>query len=85
MIGLVLQAAILGESVVDASKFGWEMGSESKPQHNWEKMVEGIQSYIKGLNWGYKTALRSAQVLSYYTIIYLYFYVDNFSKMYCLR
>jgi len=59
---LMHQAAILGESVVDASKFGWEMGSESKPQHNWEKMVEGIQSYIKGLNWGYKTALRSAQV-----------------------
>jgi len=59
---LMHQAAILGESIVDANKFGWETGSEGKPAHNWEAMVENIQSYIKGLNWGYKTALRSAQV-----------------------
>jgi len=59
---LMHHAAILGESIVDASHFGWETGSGGKAVHNWEKMVENIQMHIKGLNWGYKTALRSAQV-----------------------
>jgi len=65
---LMHQAALLGESMNDAKSYGWEVKSEGgqsgdcKPGHNWEKMVENIQVHIKGLNWGYKTALRSAQV-----------------------
>ena len=58
---LMHQASILGESLVDSEKFGWVTGGK-KPEHNWVTMVEGIQSYIGGLNWGYKVALRSAQV-----------------------
>jgi len=58
---LMHQAAILGESVVDSEKFGWATDGK-KPEHNWGTMVENIQSYIGGLNWGYKVALRSAQV-----------------------
>merc|ERR1719414_378737 len=65
---LMHQAALLGESMSDAKSFGWEVkgssgsGDQCKPNHNWEAMVENIQVHIKGLNWGYKTALRSAQV-----------------------
>jgi len=67
---LMHQAAILGDSIADAKAFGWDTGrsqessdgDNKKPSHNWEAMVEAIQNYIKGLNWGYKTALRSANV-----------------------
>jgi len=67
---LMHQAALLGESMSDAKSFGWEVksggdsgsGDQCKPNHNWQAMVENIQVHIKGLNWGYKTALRSAQV-----------------------
>ena len=38
---------------------GYE-GSEGT--HQWEKMVENVQGHIKGLNWGYKTQLRSQSV-----------------------
>ena len=31
-------------------------------EHSWEKMVENVQGHIKGLNWGYKTQLRSQNV-----------------------
>merc|ERR1711962_1471295 len=58
---LMHQAAILGESLKDAQEFGWATDGK-KPEHNWGTMVENIQSYIGGLNWGYKVALRSAQV-----------------------
>ncbi|VDP56578.1 unnamed protein product [Schistosoma mattheei] len=30
--------------------------------HNWSTMVEGVQSHIGSLNWGYKVALRDNQV-----------------------
>ena len=34
----------------------------SAETHQWEKMVENVQGHIKGLNWGYKTQLRSQSV-----------------------
>ena len=65
---LMHQAAILGGSVADAQSFGWQVktangsGGDQQPGHSWETMVDNIQSHIKGLNWGYKTALRSNNV-----------------------
>jgi len=62
---LMHQAALLGENLDDAKSFGWEVNGangDSGKKHNWETMVENIQTHIKGLNWGYKTALRSASV-----------------------
>jgi len=68
---LMHQAAILGGSIEEAKSFGWQLGksasdgdgdTESKPVHDWGVMVDNIQNYIRGLNWGYKTSLRSAQV-----------------------
>ena len=35
---------------------------ETGVEHSWEKMVENVQGHIKGLNWGYKTQLRSQNV-----------------------
>ena len=55
------QASLLGEAAKDAKEFGWEF-SEEKPKHDWGKMVENVQTHIKGLNWGYKVALREKKV-----------------------
>jgi len=58
---LMHQASLLGEAAKDAKEFGWEF-SEEKPKHDWGKMVENVQTHIKGLNWGYKVALREKKV-----------------------
>lgn len=58
---LMHQAAVLGESLKDAKEFGWNLG-DVQPQHDWEKMVDNIQSHVKGLNWGYKVQLREKKV-----------------------
>jgi len=58
---LMHQAALLGEGLKDAQEFGWNLG-EGKPEHDWQKMVENIQSHVKGLNWGYKVLLREKKV-----------------------
>ena len=43
-----------------AEKFGYPEKIEKK--HSWEAMVKNIQQYIKKLNFGYKTSLRSKKV-----------------------
>merc|ERR1712088_622961 len=55
------QASILGEGLKDAKDFGWNLPDE-KPTHDWAKMIENIQTHVKGLNWGYKVALREKKV-----------------------
>jgi len=57
---LMHQAAILGHSLDDSRKFGWQVPADTK--HNWETMRNGIQDHIGGLNWGYRVALRSKNV-----------------------
>ncbi|XP_076363627.1 LOW QUALITY PROTEIN: thioredoxin reductase 1, cytoplasmic-like [Tachypleus tridentatus] len=57
---LMHRAAILGESLEEAKKFGWDVPDYI--QHSWNKMTEEIQSYIGSLNWGYRVALREKQV-----------------------
>merc|ERR1719362_1822994 len=59
---LMHQASILGENLKDAKEFGWQISEGSEGTHQWEKMVENVQGHIKGLNWGYKTQLRSQSV-----------------------
>ncbi|XP_059490881.1 thioredoxin reductase 1, cytoplasmic-like [Neocloeon triangulifer] len=53
---LMHKAALFGEDFNDAPYFGWEM--PEKVNHNWNKMVEEIQMYLKSLNFGYRTTLR---------------------------
>jgi len=64
---LMHQAALLGEGIRDAGSFGWEVAGESDPEkmqlrHNWDKMIQGVQDHVRGLNWGYKVALREKSV-----------------------
>lgn len=41
----------------DANEYGW--GTDpTNTKHDWQKMVQGIQDHIGGLNWGYRVALR---------------------------
>lgn len=58
---LMHQAAILGHSLSDAKKFGWELPEETV-KHNWNTMVEAIQAHVGSLNWGYRVALREKKV-----------------------
>lgn len=57
---LMHQAGLLGHALGDARAFGWEFAEGA--QHNWTKMRDSIQNYIKSLNWGYRTQLRSKKV-----------------------
>lgn len=57
---LMHQAAVLGTSMQDARKFGWEF--EETVKHNWETMTAAINNYIGSLNWGYRVALRDKSV-----------------------
>lgn len=45
-------ASMSGELRHDQIECGWEV--DTSVQHNWEKMLENVGNYIRGLNWGYK-------------------------------
>lgn len=60
---LMHQAALLKEHCDDAAHYGWN--TPEKMEHDWTKMVDAIQDHIKGLNWGYKVALRQEKVKYY--------------------
>lgn len=57
---LMHQASILGHSLEDSRKFGWEFGQEVT--HNWQTMTSNIQDYIGSINWNYRVQLRSKNV-----------------------
>jgi len=57
---LMHQAALLGQAINDAKKFGWEL--PENVNFNWLTMVEAIQAHIGSLNWGYRVALREKKV-----------------------
>ncbi|XP_002734086.1 thioredoxin reductase 1, cytoplasmic-like [Saccoglossus kowalevskii] len=57
---LMHQAALLGHSLEDAKKYGWEF--DDKASHNWTTMRDAIQNHIGSLNWGYRVDLRDKNV-----------------------
>ncbi|TNN78570.1 Thioredoxin reductase 3 [Liparis tanakae] len=57
---LMHQTAVLGTSMQDARKFGWEFSETVK--HNWDTMKTAVNNYIGSLNWGYRVALRDKDV-----------------------
>ncbi|CAB3369746.1 Hypothetical predicted protein [Cloeon dipterum] len=57
---LMHKAALFGEDFHDAPYFGWQLPEQVN--HNWNKMVEEIQMYLKSLNFGYRTVLREKGV-----------------------
>uniref|UniRef100_A0AC35U1N5 Thioredoxin reductase 1, cytoplasmic n=1 Tax=Rhabditophanes sp. KR3021 TaxID=114890 RepID=A0AC35U1N5_9BILA len=54
---LMHQASLLGHSLSDAKKFGWDVCTENVTL-NWVKMKDAVNDHIAALNWGYKVALR---------------------------
>ena len=52
---LMHNAALLGEHSHSAADYGWE---GEAPKHNWSILRQNVQDHIKGLNFGYKVALR---------------------------
>ncbi len=55
-------ASSFGELKNDYKECGWQF---SEAKHNWEEMVQHVNSHIKSLNWGYKTALNKEGVKYY--------------------
>ncbi|XP_006875888.1 PREDICTED: thioredoxin reductase 2, mitochondrial [Chrysochloris asiatica] len=54
------QAALLGAQIQDAHHYGWEV--THPVQHDWKKMAEAVQNYIKSLNWGHRVQLQDRKV-----------------------
>lgn len=58
---LMHYGAITGVNMLhDAPKYGW-VGTK-EVTHDWSKMVQTVQNYVRQLNFGYKGGLRSAKV-----------------------
>mmetsp|Transcript_117801 Transcript_117801/g.345087 ORF Transcript_117801/g.345087 Transcript_117801/m.345087 type:complete len:484 (-) Transcript_117801:70-1521(-) len=54
-------SSLYRETQCDAHAIGWD----TKSSHNWEDMVTKVDNYIKSLNWGAKTELRSKSIKYY--------------------
>lgn len=54
------QAALLGDELHDARKYGWEFSETVS--HNWSTLRQGVTNYIKSLNWIHRVSLRNAQI-----------------------
>lgn len=52
---LMHNAALIGEHVDSSSSYGWQGGA---PKHDWETLRNNVQDHIKGINFGYRVALR---------------------------
>ena len=48
-------ASLSGEMRADMDECGWTV--DLTIGHNWEKMLENVNNYIRSLNWGYKKSL----------------------------
>ncbi|KAM4827499.1 thioredoxin reductase 2, mitochondrial isoform 2-T2 [Thomomys bottae] len=57
---LMHQAALLGGMIRDAPHYGWDLGQPI--QHDWKKMAEAVQNYVKSLNWGHRVQLQDRKV-----------------------
>nr|XP_060641842.1 thioredoxin reductase 2, mitochondrial [Anolis sagrei ordinatus]XP_060641843.1 thioredoxin reductase 2, mitochondrial [Anolis sagrei ordinatus] len=57
---LMHQAALLGSSLKDAQRYGWNI---SRPvHHDWSTMAKAIQNHVKSLNWGHRVQLQDKKV-----------------------
>ncbi|CAM4840682.1 unnamed protein product, partial [Rotaria magnacalcarata] len=59
---LMHQASMIGEYANDSNDYGWSQ-LEKVRQHDWSKMMQSIQTYIRSLNFKYRTDLRSKDVV----------------------
>mmetsp|Transcript_33031 Transcript_33031/g.77224 ORF Transcript_33031/g.77224 Transcript_33031/m.77224 type:complete len:482 (+) Transcript_33031:76-1521(+) len=56
-------SSLYRESQADLHGLGWETSA----RHDWEGMTSKVNNYIKSLNWGNKTELRSKKVKYYHS------------------
>ena len=47
----------MGNVVTEARLLGWDIECSKPPEINWTRLVAQLQSYIRSLNWGYRSAL----------------------------
>ncbi|KAM6423155.1 thioredoxin reductase 2, mitochondrial isoform 1-T1 [Liasis olivaceus] len=57
---LMHQAALLGNSIRDAQRYGWNV--PQRVNHDWSVMAKGVQNYVKSLNWGHRLQLQDKRV-----------------------
>ncbi|XP_066459571.1 thioredoxin reductase 2, mitochondrial isoform X1 [Eleutherodactylus coqui] len=57
---LMHQAALLGGALKDAPHYGWH--TPHPAQHDWSKMAQSVQNYVKSLNWGHRVQLQDKKV-----------------------
>ncbi|XP_039258102.2 thioredoxin reductase 2, mitochondrial-like [Styela clava] len=60
---LMHQAALLGHSIHDARKFGWNIPGDIT--NNWEELSHAVQMHVRSLNWGHKVQLNERKVKYY--------------------
>jgi len=56
---LMHNAALIGDHIKDSVDYGW---AKTDTKHSWETMRQNVNDHIRGLNWGYKTDLRTKGV-----------------------
>ncbi|GAB1609562.1 thioredoxin reductase 2, mitochondrial-like [Argonauta hians] len=56
---LMHQAALLGHSIQDARKFGWNVPEVT---FSWEEMSSGVHGYVRSLNWNHRIQLKDKNV-----------------------
>ncbi|KAM4809708.1 thioredoxin reductase 2, mitochondrial [Rhinophrynus dorsalis] len=57
---LMHQAALIGGTLKDAPHYGWLLPHIA--QHDWTKMAQAVQNYVKSLNWGHRVQLAEKKV-----------------------
>ncbi|KAL6430935.1 hypothetical protein ACFW04_007016 [Cataglyphis niger] len=59
---LMHQAALLGEAVHEAPKFGWQLPDPKTVKIDWEALTTAVQNHIKSVNWVTRVELRTKKV-----------------------
>jgi thioredoxin reductase (NADPH) len=63
---LMHHAALLGEAQQDSRWYGWraadEDGISCEVDHDWERLVQSVQNYVKSMNFAYKAQCRTNDV-----------------------
>ncbi|CAG2121752.1 unnamed protein product, partial [Medioppia subpectinata] len=57
---LMHTAALIGQTLKDAPHYGWNIPGEIT--HDWNRMKDEVQNYVKSINFGYRVQLRENKV-----------------------
>ncbi|XP_033123262.1 thioredoxin reductase 2, mitochondrial-like isoform X1 [Anneissia japonica] len=54
------EASLLGHALNDSVYYGWQ--TPQNITHDWSKLVENVQNYVRSLNWGHRVQLKDKEV-----------------------